>query len=592
MRRSAPPIRSLVQAQARSPATAASAKPPAEDHKRNRKRNRKRSRNRNPNRNPNRSRNRNPNRSRSRRAADAPTPPKPPADARLEVPAADAQSAALKVIRELFQERYAAGSGIQKRAFARFLRQKAADTHDNPAARYVLYLEARDMAVAAGDANLLLGVLQDLGRQYRLDWHEMAVDTLVKAAKRPRDSLSNQSLARLALETARGEMAKEDYDSATLLGEAAKEMARKAGDGATVKQIVSLLKDVTERKQALAAFLDLPAEKRSGNDSGDPQVQLDRRPVLLPGEGRLAAGPGAVRPQRRSGAAGCRPVRIGPSARLARPDGCGRRPLVRRRAGGGRVGPAVGPWPGDLLVSARGAQRHRPDAEQGRAAPGGIEQVMATAGGESPLLNIVLHQPEIAENTGNVGRTCVALGAKLWLVRPLGFRLDDRRLRRAGLDYWQHLDWEAVDDWPALVARLPRKGDRSNLPERPGGCFAQIGPVPFSAAAVVLHQARGPRVYRRRFRAGRRAGVRQRIAGLARLAARTARRPLPADSDACGGPQPEPRRERGGGGRTRPCGSAAFGSIHRRLASTCPRGHAVESAIIAAAVAGETPVTA
>ncbi len=49
-------------------------------------------------------------------------------------------------------------------------------------------------------------------------------------------------------------------------------------------------------------------------------------------------------------------------------------------------------------------------------------------------LNIILHQPEIAENTGNVGRTCVALGAKLWLVRPLGFRLDDRRLRRAGLD--------------------------------------------------------------------------------------------------------------------------------------------------------------
>ena len=147
------------------------------------------------------------------------------------MPAADAQSAALKVIRELFKERYAAARERDpKRAFARFLQQKAADTHDNPAARYVLYLEARDMAVAAGDASLLLGVLQDLGRQYRLDWQEMAVDTLVKAAKRPRDSLSNQALARLALETARGEMAKEDYDSATLLGEAAKEMARKAGD--------------------------------------------------------------------------------------------------------------------------------------------------------------------------------------------------------------------------------------------------------------------------------------------------------------------------------------------------------------------------
>jgi tRNA (cytidine/uridine-2'-O-)-methyltransferase len=69
--------------------------------------------------------------------------------------------------------------------------------------------------------------------------------------------------------------------------------------------------------------------------------------------------------------------------------------------------------------------------------------------------HVVLHQPEIPDNTGNVGRTCVALGAKLWLVRPLGFRLDDRHLRRAGLDYWQCLDWEAVDDWPALLDRLP-----------------------------------------------------------------------------------------------------------------------------------------
>jgi len=71
-----------------------------------------------------------------------------------------------------------------------------------------------------------------------------------------------------------------------------------------------------------------------------------------------------------------------------------------------------------------------------------------------PLLHIVLHQPEIHYNTGSAGRTCVAVGAKLWLVRPLGFRLDDRHLRRAGLDYWQHLDWEVVDDWDTLAGRL------------------------------------------------------------------------------------------------------------------------------------------
>ena len=71
------------------------------------------------------------------------------------------------------------------------------------------------------------------------------------------------------------------------------------------------------------------------------------------------------------------------------------------------------------------------------------------------MFHIVLYQPEIPDNAGNVGRTCVALGAKLWLVRPLGFRLDDRHLRRAGLDYWQHLAWEAVDDWSAFEQRMP-----------------------------------------------------------------------------------------------------------------------------------------
>lgn len=69
----------------------------------------------------------------------------------------------------------------------------------------------------------------------------------------------------------------------------------------------------------------------------------------------------------------------------------------------------------------------------------------------------MLHQPEIPHNTGSVGRTCVAAGAKLWLVRPLGFRLDDYYLRRAGLDYWEHLDWQAVDDWEALAAELSGK---------------------------------------------------------------------------------------------------------------------------------------
>lgn len=78
--------------------------------------------------------------------------------------------------------------------------------------------------------------------------------------------------------------------------------------------------------------------------------------------------------------------------------------------------------------------------------------------GYSPKLHIVLHQPEIHYNTGSVGRTCVAVGAKLWLVRPLGFRVDDYHLRRSGMDYWQRLEWEVVDDWLDLESRLAIDG--------------------------------------------------------------------------------------------------------------------------------------
>ncbi len=55
-------------------------------------------------------------------------------------------------------------------------------------------------------------------------------------------------------------------------------------------------------------------------------------------------------------------------------------------------------------------------------------------------MNIILHQPEIPANTGNIGRTCVATGSSLHLIEPLGFRLDEKDLKRAGMDYWSQLD--------------------------------------------------------------------------------------------------------------------------------------------------------
>ena len=71
-----------------------------------------------------------------------------------------------------------------------------------------------------------------------------------------------------------------------------------------------------------------------------------------------------------------------------------------------------------------------------------------------PAFHVVLHQPQIPQNTGNIGRTCLATGSKLWLVRPLGFRVDQSSLRRAGLDYWDQLDWEAVDCWDRLAEQM------------------------------------------------------------------------------------------------------------------------------------------
>lgn len=65
-------------------------------------------------------------------------------------------------------------------------------------------------------------------------------------------------------------------------------------------------------------------------------------------------------------------------------------------------------------------------------------------------INIVLHEPEIPQNTGNVARTCAATGAALHLIKPLGFTIDDRKLKRAGLDYWHLLDityYESLEDF-------------------------------------------------------------------------------------------------------------------------------------------------
>ncbi len=70
-------------------------------------------------------------------------------------------------------------------------------------------------------------------------------------------------------------------------------------------------------------------------------------------------------------------------------------------------------------------------------------------------MNIVLLEPEIPPNTGNVARLCAATRSTLHLIEPFGFKLDDRQLKRAGLDYWEHLAWHRWADWPAFQKQLP-----------------------------------------------------------------------------------------------------------------------------------------
>ena len=85
------------------------------------------------------------------------------------------------------------------------------------------------------------------------------------------------------------------------------------------------------------------------------------------------------------------------------------------------------------------------------------------------LFHIVLIKPEIPHNTGAIGRLCVGLGCPLHLIRPLGFHLTDEYVKRAGLDYWEHLDVTVHDSWedflahtqPAHIHFLSTKGEKS-----------------------------------------------------------------------------------------------------------------------------------
>ena len=111
-------------------------------------------------------------------------------------------------------------------------------------------------------------------------------------------------------------------------------------------------------------------------------------------------------------------------------------------------------------------------------------------------INIALIEPEIPQNTGNIARTCAATGVSLHLVKPLGFEIDDRKLKRAGLDYWNELDityYDSLDDFlektkgEALFffsTKAPRAHTQVTYPER---CFLVFGKETKGLPEELLH---------------------------------------------------------------------------------------------------------
>ena len=109
---------------------------------------------------------------------------------------------------------------------------------------------------------------------------------------------------------------------------------------------------------------------------------------------------------------------------------------------------------------------------------------------QHPRFDIVLVRPEIAGNTGNIGRACMALGCRLHLVHPLGYVLSDANLKRAGMDYWQHLDLVQHADLQAWMASVPDSATAFLLSTKGTGDWSPAE-VPAGATLVFGNEGHG-----------------------------------------------------------------------------------------------------
>lgn len=113
-------------------------------------------------------------------------------------------------------------------------------------------------------------------------------------------------------------------------------------------------------------------------------------------------------------------------------------------------------------------------------------------------LNIVLYEPEIPQNTGNIGRTCVATGTRLHLIEPLGFRLGEKELKRAGMDYWKDLDVTTYKDYEDFLEKNPKAREKMYMATTKGpnvysdahfepDCYIMFGKESAGIPEQILH---------------------------------------------------------------------------------------------------------
>ena len=91
-------------------------------------------------------------------------------------------------------------------------------------------------------------------------------------------------------------------------------------------------------------------------------------------------------------------------------------------------------------------------------------------------MHIVLYQPEIPQNTGNIARTCAATGSTLHLIKPLGFELSDKYLKRAGLDYWHMMQYRVYENFEELLTAYPNA--RMHFSFHEGAARIYVAPIP------------------------------------------------------------------------------------------------------------------